>query len=58
VTDGARRFSAVPRRPRHSLLLWLVAAVVSTLSNSQPARTQETQSSNEVSSSDSASRPG
>jgi hypothetical protein len=53
VTDGTRCFSAVLRRPRRSLLLWLVALFVSasTLPHPQPAHAQDTPNSNASSSS-------
>ena len=48
MTDGRGCFIAVLLRPRRSVLLWLVAVFVSVsiLPYSQPAQTQDTQSSN------------
>jgi len=59
LIDGARCFSAVLRRPRRYLPLWLVALLilifififVSTLSHPQPAHAQDIQGSNPPSSS-------
>lgn len=52
MTDATRCFSAVlRRRPRRSLLLWLVAFFVSTLPHPQPVYTQDTPNSNAPSSS-------